>query len=225
MTLLTGIRNLMSRRKLETPDPLDEPPKVAQEVEIVGVLGAAGAGSGTDVARRVLEALDERLEAQAAQTRSVAVEVEQLAGQHFPQVVDKLNDIERACGQVLDLLRKDLEQTRSREEVVETAAQRMTDFSAHDAEALDALRRQLEANTQAIRGIGESYEALSLGLREDLSSRLQEVVADLGLAGEERETNLVEMLGRARRWMLLLTVGCSAAALMALILSIVALLT
>ncbi len=242
MTLMSGIRNLVTRKK--APPPVDPAAaqaqrrgvpsqsahapgagKVAAEIAVKG--GAAAASSPIAIGdgeklTRLLGEIDDRLGAQTAQTQRLLEPIEGLS-----HATETLTEINASCTQVIELHNELIEQAKGRERTLDVAVGRLSDATGRHGNELQEVRRLLEDNSQAIRQTAETYNSVIQDLREVLKSccRSVELISDLEAANETRQRTLATKLARLDRRMVLVASGSAAAAVVALVLAVVALLT
>ena len=241
MTLMSGIRNLVTRKKARRPvDPAAAQAqthgvplqsalspgadKVAPEIASKG--GAALAASPIAIGdpeklTRLLVEIDDRLGAQTAQTRRLLEPIEGLS-----HATETLTEINASCTQVIELHNELIEQAKGRERTLDVAVGRLSDATGRHGDELQEVRRLLEDNSQAIRQTAETYNSVTQDLREVLKSccRAVELISDLEAANETRQRTLATMLSRLDRRMVLVGFGSAAAAVVALVVAVVALL-
>jgi DNA-binding ferritin-like protein len=252
MTLLSGIRNLITRRKPLAID-ISGPPaqhlikedEAVERVEIkptapqleVGLVSAK-----VDVLGERIEELNERIEgigeridvlgdnnsAPPDELRRLAQHMDQL-----PLILKEAAEIKGQGAQILDLFGEQLSLASHREDsvtdavsgVVNNAVKKMTAASSHDGEVLDRIQQQLDSTAEAIRAAGETDEGVNQSLRDVMenSTRLKTSIVQLQQSGEQREAELRRQLAANKRSMLMLAAACSMAALLALVLALIAL--
>ncbi|MCZ6850249.1 MAG: hypothetical protein O7F17_01250 [Planctomycetota bacterium] len=238
MTLLSGIRNLVTRKK--TPVEVDLqgtqaerlPERVqAAEHSFANRSASAepnGPGRGSTAAKRgesdvasLLGKIDDRLGAQTDQTQRLLQPMEKL-----PQAMDAMAEVSGKCTQMLELSRDQVDQARAREEAINAALCRLSDTSAHDTKGLQQVQQQLDLNTQTIRKAAESIGAVSRDLHDVAKStrRTLEVLSAADRSGEDRDARLVGLLGRAQKRMILVVGLCGATSILAIIMAAMALL-
>jgi uncharacterized coiled-coil DUF342 family protein len=113
------------------------------------------------------------------------------------------------------------------DKAVSAAVKRITEASSRDAETLSHIQQQVESNAQALRMAGETEDGVSQNLREVLESsiRVQRSVAELDKSHEGREAQMAMHFAASKRTMMTLSFACTLAALLALVVAVIALLT
>ncbi len=239
MTLLSGIRNLVTRKKARRPvdlaavragrqgvaSPSAHVPsadKVAAEIALKG--GAALAASPTALGdpeklTRLLGEIDDRLGAQTAQTQRLLEPMEGLS-----HATETLTEINASCTQVIELHNELVEQAKGRQQTLDMAVGRLSDATGRHGDELQEVRRLIEDNSQAIRQTAETYNSVTQDLREVLKSccRSVELISDLEAANETRQRTLATKLAQLDRRMVLVAIGSTAAAVVALALALIA---
>lgn len=241
MTLLSGIRNLVTRKnrrpvdlaaaqaqKHGVPLPSAEAPstdKMAPGIAFEG--GAPAAASLTALGdpeklTRLLGEIDDRLGTQTAQTQRLLEPIEGLS-----HATEKLIEINASCTQVIELHNELVEQAKGREQTLDLAVGRLSDATGRHGDELQEVRRLLQDNSQAIRQTAETFDSVTQDLREVLKSccRSAELISDLEAANETRQRTLATTLAQLDRRMVLVAIGSAAAAVVALVVAVVALLT
>ena len=242
MTLLSGIRNLVTRKKDRrpvdlaaakaqkhgVPSPSAHAPSAetaAPEIALKG--GAPVAASPTAISdpeklTKLLGEIDERLGTQTAQTRRLLEPIEGLS-----HATETLTEINASCTQVIELHNELIEQAKGRERTLDVAVGRLSDATGRHGDELQEVRRLLEDNSQAIRQTAETYNSVTQDLREVLKSccRSVELISDLEAANETRQRTLATKLAQLDRRMILVAIGSAAAAVVALLVAVIALLS
>ncbi len=240
MTLLSGIRNLVTRKKVRRPVdlaasqaqkhgmplPSARAPgadKVANEIALKGRAPAAAsptAISDPEKLTRLLGEIDERLGTQTAQTRRLLEPIEGLS-----HATETLTEINASCTQVIELHSELVEQAKGRERTLDMAVGRLSDATGRHGDELQEVRRLLEDNSQAIRQTAETYNSVTQDLRDVLKSccRSVELISDLEAANETRQRTLATKLAQLDRRMILVAIGSAAAAVVALAVALFAL--
>lgn len=236
MTLLVGIRNLMTRMKGESAElsarevakepPVVETPEPAASLEVdiaeppVPAPEPAAVEKGIDDLARLLGEIDDRLGAQTVRTERLMQPIEGL-----PHVVEALEEIKTRFGKMQELLSEQVENSRVGSRAVETSLGGLGDATSHHTESLGLIQQRLDSNSQAIRHTAESYDALTQSMREVLetSCKLQEAISALGEANEEREDELATLINTTQRRVNLLAISCGAVSIVAIGLAVLAL--
>ncbi len=242
MTLLSGIRTLVTRKKARRPVDLaaaqapkhgvplqsahaPSADKVAPEIASKG--GAALAASPTALGdpeklTKLLGEIDDRMGTQTAQTQRLLEPIEGLS-----HATETLTEINASCTQVIELHNELVEQAKGRERTLDMAVGRLSEAAGRHGNELQEVRRLLEDNSQAIRQTAETYNSATQDLREVLKSccRSVELISDLEAANQARQRTLATTLAQLDRRMVLVAIGSAAAAVVALVVAVVALLT
>ena len=242
MTLLSGIRNLLTRKKAGRPVDLAAAQagkhgvplqsahapgadKVAPEIALKGGAPAAASpiaiGDGEKLTR-LLGEIDDRLGTQTAQTQRLLEPIEGLS-----HATETLTEINASCTQVIELHNELVEQAQGRQRTLDVAVGRLSDATGRHGDELQGVRRLLEDNSHAIRQTAETYTSVTQDLREVLKSccRSVELISDLEAANETRQRTLATTLAQLDRRMVLVAIGSASAAVVALVVAVVALLT
>ncbi len=231
MTLRTGLRNLITRKKADAEIELTAPPAaVAPKPPAVAVAApareaprpeAAARPAGDDRVTKLLARIDERLGAQVTELQRLGAQV---AG--LPRNGPDAAAANARFDELRGLLAEHQESARKRDEAIASLG-RTGEVLARQDKALELIGAKLDSNARALRGALETVATISGGLDEAVQActRTQEVVAQTDRAGADRELRLTETLARWQRKTALLIFACGAISLVAIVIAVAALLS
>ena len=247
MSLLTGIRNLIGRKRVpetgvavvaeieaKPPEPEGRSSRFEQNDHRVIV------ETTREVAEQVVKRLDGHIESILGRTEQIvqrldanvglqADQSKQLADQ-FGQVLDlggEIAQIKQQCTSLLERIDGQLDRSQNHDEVIHTAVGTAVEAAAtRFGEALQQMRAQLDSTARSVSQADERSECLVHALR-DIQGRtagLDDAITRLGRAVQQREDEIFELLIKTRRSMTLFFYGCSLASLLAVGIAVAAIL-
>jgi chromosome segregation ATPase len=182
-----------------------------------------------------LETHREQLQRQMALVQALAEQLQT----RLPQVLQETAEFKSRCAQVIDLVGEQAGEAQRRDDAVTETVnaavtnavgaglKRLGDASSRDAAMLERIQKELASNTQALREAGESEQGAAHHLREvlELTVKLQRAVATLEQSTEGHSALVAARLAQTKRSMMMLAYACTLAALTALVIAVLALVT
>ena len=236
MTLLSGIRNLIGRkRELLTDDVagLSEAGfGAAVEIEAKDPVPdfehrPDEAHADHEVAQRLQE-IDSRLGAVGAETRQLVKELNGHMASNSADIQRLIQKLDERIAQLLELVGEKSNQPADYDEAitaaVDAAAKRFIAAGVGTTEAVRRMQTKLDSVAEAGTLAGRQTEKLAFAL-DDIRERttgLDEAITRIGQSIVQREGTFVEELRGARRTLMLFAYGCTFASLLALGIAIAA---
>ncbi len=180
MTLMSGMRNLITRRKsaeleidiADTPDRAageapeleqEHPPKPAPATQHIEtkVFPAESERELRAARKRIdevgtqIQALERHIDEHAGETRGI---VQQLEG--LPEALETLATINDKSERTLELLGEHLDKAAQRDQNVDAVMGRITDASADENRTIELMGRKLDATVAKVDGIAEGMQAI-----------------------------------------------------------------
>jgi ABC-type transporter Mla subunit MlaD len=239
MHLLRDVRSLIRRRfrpvridltgtqaeSLADAAPDDDEPADLRSDSAIEPKPARARSSVAEVARNQEEVMSlvrkigDHLDAQTGRTQRLLHLMERM-----PQALDALPEINRQNSRLLDSLHDHFEQSRRREEMLNSTLTTIGEASGRQTEVLSLVQQQLDTNSQASLTMTETLGDLRRSLSELAQSNTQtsDVLAKIAEDTDRRETTLSEALGRTQQWMIIAVACCAVASLAAIVAAIVA---
>lgn len=174
---------------------------------------------GYDEVMGLVRKIGEHLDAQTQRTEKLVELMERL-----PEAIDSLPELHRQNSRLLDVLNEHLAASRKRDETLGTTLGKLSESSDHQTEVLGLLQQQFDTSTRASEQMTKTLGSFShaLGNLSENNHRSTEILSGLVRSTEDRETQLIDILGRTQKWIVGILIAIGVVAVAAIVLAAIA---
>jgi len=168
---------------------------------------------GYDAVFEMVQKINNHLDQQAKRSERVIEVMDRL-----PEVLDTLPEIQRQSTRLLEALSEHLQQSKTRDESLHNTLDRLRQTTDQQTELLSLVQQQIDGHgevaTQMTNTLGGVREAL--GKIASSNEQTVKILNQTSKAAEQRESQLIQTLGRTQKWMIGAMVFCGAVSAAAL---------